>query len=98
MDITNVRQITAKIDIIAESIEKKRPELALALDLISDKLERMASIPKGVVNLHKQYLRAGGQSSMEHFLGEDIPQFLKYLGKNGADIWKWDKSEGPASK
>lgn len=97
MDIMNVRKLTAKIDIVATSIEKKRPDLALALDLISDKLEKLASVPKGIVDLHKQYLRAGGQSSLEHFMGSDIPGYLKYLGKSGDDIWDWDKSKGPAA-
>lgn len=98
MSTSNIKKLTAKLDIVADSIEKKRPELALALDLISDRLEKMAAIPAGVVKLHKEYMRAGGESSLTHFLDEDIPGFLDYLGKSGGDIWNWDKSKGPASK
>ena len=98
MDLRDVRKLTTKLDVIASSLERKRPDLALALDLVSDRIERKAGYPKGIVDLHKEYLNAGGKSSVSHFLDEDIPLYLKHLGKDGSDIWEWDKTVGPASK
>lgn len=95
----NSKKLTGKIDLVASEIEKERPELALALDLISDQLEqKFAAVPGSVVELWKQYQRAGGESSLNHFLSDDIPGFLSYLKKDGKDIWQWDKTKGPASK
>lgn len=94
----DIRRITAKLDIVASELERKRPDLALALDFISDKLEKQAAIPAGITKVYKQYQKAGGASTIEHFLDEDVPGYLKFLGKDGADIWAWDKSKGPASK
>lgn len=93
-----IKKITGKLDIVASELEKKRPDLALALDFISDRLERKASIPAGIMKIYKQYKNAGGASTVEHFLDEDVPGYLKFLGKDGGDIWQWDKSKGPASK
>jgi hypothetical protein len=93
-----IKKITSKLDIVASELEKKRPDLALALDFISDRLEKKAAIPAGIIKIHKQYKDAGGASTVEHFLDEDIPGYLKFLGKDGSDIWKWDKTKGPASK
>jgi hypothetical protein len=39
----DLRGITEKLDIIAGELQEERPELALALDLISDKIDRAAS-------------------------------------------------------
>lgn len=88
-----IRKITSKLDIIANELEKKRPDLALALDFISDKLEKQAAISAAMNKLYKQYQNAGGTSNIDHFLREDIPGYLKFLGKNGSDIWEWDKSD-----
>ena len=93
-----IMRITSRLDIIASELEKKRPDLALALDFISDRLEKRATVPTGLKSLYKQYQEAGGASSLDHFLGEDIPGFMKFLGKDGAAIWEWDKTKGPASK
>jgi hypothetical protein len=39
----DLRGITEKLDIIAGELQGERPELALALDLISDKIDRAAT-------------------------------------------------------
>ena len=38
-----MKTVTDRLDALASELEKQRPELALAIDLISDKLEKMAS-------------------------------------------------------
>jgi len=45
-----MKNIMARLDALANELEKENPELALAVDLISDRLEKVAGIPKPLPN------------------------------------------------
>jgi hypothetical protein len=77
MDIQMVRNASEKLDIIASELQETRPELALALDLISDKMERQAferaAFDESVSLLQRW---CNGSESVS----EDTEKFLSQLG------------------
>jgi len=83
-----VKKLITKLDIIASEIERSRPELSLALDLISDRLERIAGVPMAVRVMYKDYKAAGGSGSLTRFL-EDMAQYLTYRNINGVTVARW---------
>ena len=88
---SNVKAITAKLDALANELEESRPELALAIDLINDKLEKMTSIPADPIKkLHQEYKTAGGAESFDNFLS-NVVAFFDDMKLDGKDIAEWDK-------
>lgn len=83
--------ISTRLGIVANRIKSKRPELALALTLINDRLSQIAMVPPAMVSFHNRYQKAGGEKKLEGFLGS-IPMFLRYRKIDAEDILKWEEA------
>ena len=80
--------ITAKLDALACELEQERPELALAIDLISDRFDKIAGIPVSIRELHKEYREAGGECELDEFL-DHVAGFLSHMKLAGKQIAEW---------
>jgi hypothetical protein len=83
-----VKSLTTKLDVLASEIERERPDLALAIDLISDRIEKMAW-SSSMNSFFNEYKSSGGTSTFDDFIHHDFMEFLKDQRITGKIVAEW---------